>query len=76
VMLPVTECDARMVDIELDVSEDIVDSGRGMNSMVSEKPTRGRLGVGELAKGMSDPFGVAGGVLSACEVFREGCDAA
>ena len=31
-----------MVDMELDVSEETVDNGRGMNSTVSEKTTRGR----------------------------------
>jgi hypothetical protein len=47
VMLPVTEWLARMVDRLLDVSEEIVDSGRGMNSTVSEKPTRARGSVSE-----------------------------
>ena len=42
VILPVTEWEARTVDMELEVSEEIVESGRGMNSMVSENPTRGR----------------------------------
>lgn len=41
VMLPVTEWPARMVDRVLDVSDEIVERGRGMNSIVSEKPTRG-----------------------------------
>ncbi len=44
VMLPVTEWLARMVDKLLDVSEDMVESGRGINSTVSEKPTRVRDG--------------------------------
>lgn len=43
-MLPVTEWLARIVDKLLDVSEDMVESGRGMNSTVSEKPTRVRDG--------------------------------
>jgi hypothetical protein len=47
VMLPVTEWLAKMVDRLLDVSEEIVDSGRGMNSTVSEKPTRARGRVSE-----------------------------
>lgn len=42
VMLPVTEWLARSVDRLLEVSDDIVDRGRGMNSTVSEKPTLGR----------------------------------
>lgn len=33
-----------MVDRLLDVSDEIVDKGRGMNSTVSENPTRGRDG--------------------------------
>lgn len=41
-MLPVTECDARIVESELEVSEEMVDSGRGINSRVSENPTLGR----------------------------------
>jgi hypothetical protein len=41
-MLFVTECEALIVDMELDVSDEIVDSGRGINSSVSEKPTLGR----------------------------------
>ena len=39
VILPVTEWLARAVDRLLEVSEDIVDSGRGMYSTVSAKPT-------------------------------------
>ena len=42
-MLLLTEC-PRTVDMELPVSEEIVESGRGMYSMLSEKPTRGREG--------------------------------
>lgn len=34
----------RTVDIELSVSDDMVDSGRGMYSMLSENPTLGRDG--------------------------------
>lgn len=41
-MLPVREWLARIVDRLLDVSEEMVDSGRGINSIVSENPTRGR----------------------------------
>lgn len=45
VMLPVTEWLtewlASTVDRLLDVSDEIVDKGRGINSIVSEKPTRG-----------------------------------
>lgn len=40
-MLLLTEC-PRIVDIERPVSDEIVDSGRGMISTFSEKPTRGR----------------------------------
>ena len=39
VMLPVRECEGRMVDIELEVAEEIVERGRGMNSSLSENPT-------------------------------------
>jgi hypothetical protein len=42
-MLLLTEC-PRMVDMELSVSEEMVDSGLGMISTLSEKPTRGRDG--------------------------------
>lgn len=44
VILPVREWFCRMVDRLLDVSDEIVDKGRGMNSTVSENPTRGRDG--------------------------------
>ena len=40
VMLPVTEWPARIVDRLLDVSDEMVERGRGINSIVSEKPTR------------------------------------
>jgi hypothetical protein len=40
-MLPETECPGRAVTV-LDVSLDTKDNGRGMNSKVSEKPTRFR----------------------------------
>ena len=40
VILFETEWLARTVDMLLDVSEDIVDNGRGMNSKTSENPTR------------------------------------
>lgn len=42
-MLLLTEW-PRIVDMELSVSEEMVDSGRGMISTLSEKPTRGRDG--------------------------------
>lgn len=41
-MLPDNEWLRRIVAIELEVSEEIVESGRGMNSNVSEKPTLAR----------------------------------
>lgn len=44
VILPVREWFGRMVDRLLDVSDEIVDKGRGMNSTVSENSTRGRDG--------------------------------
>lgn len=42
-MLPEIEC-PRIVDIELPLSDEMVDNGRGMNSRVSENPTRAREG--------------------------------
>ena len=42
VTLFVTEWLARMVDILLDVSEEMVDNGRGMNSRTSDILTRDR----------------------------------
>lgn len=49
-MLLFTEWPLR-VDTELSVSEEMVESGRGMNSTLSENPTRGREG--GLAMGFS-----------------------
>lgn len=53
-----------MVDMELEVSEEIVESGLGMNSTVSEKPTRGRVCavVGALSRRFDD----LGGLDSRC----------
>ena len=44
VILLETEWLGRTVDILLDVSEEIVDNGRGMNSKTSENPTREERG--------------------------------
>lgn len=62
VILLETEWVARTVDILLEVSEEIVDSGRGINSKTSEKPTR---------EGRCGPWGVCSYLsteLSACWV--------
>ena len=67
-MLPVREWLARIVDRLLDVSDEMVDSGRGINSIVSENPTRGRgkvlaplssagMGVGGSSVGVIDTSG-------------------
>ena len=43
-MLPETEWVPLTVDMELSVSDEIVDNGRGINSTVSENPTLVRVG--------------------------------
>jgi hypothetical protein len=66
VILPVTECEARTVERELEVSEEIVESGRGMNSTVSEKPTLGREPLfGTLSRRAKD----LGGLDSGCALY-------
>ena len=58
VILLETECVARTVDILLDVSEEMVDSGLGMNSKTSENPTRegrGRPGWGDSSSFATEP---------------------
>jgi hypothetical protein len=57
-MLPETECPGRAV-ATLDVSLDTIDKGRGMNSKVSEKPTRALGGLDG-----SDPLSAVGEVLA------------
>lgn len=55
-MLPLSEWEGRTVESELDVPVEIVERGRGMNSRVSEKPTRGRdcTVAGDDSRGLSE----------------------
>jgi hypothetical protein len=47
VMLPVKEWFPRIVDVLPSVSEEIIDNGRGITSIVSENPTRVRVPVAQ-----------------------------
>jgi hypothetical protein len=58
VMLPVKEWFPRIVDVLPSVSEEIIDNGRGITSIVSENPTRVRVPVAQARR-----CGEVGGVL-------------
>lgn len=66
--LPLRECPARTVDILLDVSEEIMERGRGMNSRSSAKTTRGR---GTDDGALSRRLGEDGGVVKLSTLGRD-----
>lgn len=75
-MLPDTECPPGRAVTVLEVSLDTIDSGRGMNSRVSEKPTRAR--VTGLAAGEALPLdeleSAVTGLVSSPGTLRAGSD--
>jgi len=67
----------RMVDMELSVSDEMVESGRGMYSILSEKPTLGRDGGrGSTASGDDMVVGSTGSLVTSGVNSDEGSDAA
>ena len=73
-MLLFKECEGIMVETELDVAEDTIESGLGMYSSLSENPTLGLV----VADGEGDSIGSSGRSLrSGITLFgKDGCDLA
>ena len=74
VMLLFRECEGMMVEIELDVAEDTIESGLGMYSSLSENPTLGLV----VDEGEGDSRGSSGlSLRSGMALFgKDGCDLA